>query len=144
MFSPLSRCKPSLQALNDNRARATAAIADTSASNLALLFSQHTEQSSNNPGTACAERVSEGDSTTVKVDLVLAKVQDLHVCKSYNTEGLVDLEGVDRALLNTGVLESFGDGQSRGSGELGRVLSSIAPTKDLSDRLQAQLLQFCF
>jgi hypothetical protein len=38
------------------------------------------------------------------------------------------------------VLQRLGHGQSRGSGELGGVLLSIAPTKDLADGLQAVLL----
>lgn len=62
--------------------------------------------------------MTKGDSTTVKVDLVLADAEKLHVGKSDNTESLVDLESVNVLLLDTGVLESLGHGKSGSSGEL--------------------------
>lgn len=85
--------------------------------------------------------MTKGDSTTVEVDLVLADTEKLHVGKSDNTESLVDLESVNILLLDTGVLESLGHGKSGGGGELGGLVSSLTPTQDLSNGLQAELLE---
>lgn len=77
----------------------------------------------------------------MKVDLVLADTQDLHVCESNDTKGLVDLKGVDVVLAHACVLQSLGHGKSRCSGELGGVLSSVTPSEDLCNGLQVELLE---
>jgi hypothetical protein len=84
--------------------------------------------------------VTKGNGTSVKVDLVLVDAKDLHVGQRNNTESLVDLESINGGDVNLGVLQSLGYGQSGGSGKFRRVLLSIAPAKDLADRLQAVLL----
>ena len=84
--------------------------------------------------------MSNGNSTTVDVDLFLRETEELQVGKSHNTEGLVDLEGIDSILGDTGVLESLRDGQSRGSGELAGLLLSVTPAENLGNGLEAKLL----
>lgn len=85
--------------------------------------------------------MAESDGTTVNVDLVLAQVEELHVGERNDGESLVDLESVDSALLDTGVLQSLGDGEGRGGGELGGVLSGVSPSEDLADGLEVVLLE---
>lgn len=85
--------------------------------------------------------MAERNSTTVEVDLVLGDSEKLHVGERDDGEGLVDLEGVDLGLLDTGVGESLGDRERGGGGELGWVLSGVTPAEDLADWLEAQLLQ---
>ena len=85
--------------------------------------------------------MAEGNGTTVEVDLILADSEKLHVGKSDNTESLVDLESINILLLDTGVLESLRHGERGSGGELGRLVSSLTPTQDLSNGLQAELLE---
>lgn len=68
-----------LQRLDDNGRGTASAIADTSAANLALLLLEHTEQSGCNPCARGTKGVTESNGTSVKVDLVLADAEDLHV-----------------------------------------------------------------
>lgn len=82
--------------------------------------------------------------TSVKVDLVLGDAKNLHVGECNNAEGLVDLESVDGGDVNLGVLQGLRHGQRRRGGELGRVLLSVTPAKDLADGLQAVLLDSLF
>jgi hypothetical protein len=84
--------------------------------------------------------VTERNSTTVEVDLVLLDVQNLHVGKRDDTESLVDLKSINGGQLDLGVLQSLGHRESRCRGELGRILLSITPPKDLANRLQVVLL----
>lgn len=84
--------------------------------------------------------MAESDGTTVEVDLVLTDAAELHVGKSDDGEGLVDLESVNGADLDTGVLQSLGHGERGSGGELVRRVSSIAPAPDLSNGLQTVLL----
>ena len=84
------------------------------------------------------------NGTAVEVDLVLIDTQDLHVGKRDNAEGLVDLESINGRKLDLGVLQSLGHGESGRGGELGGVLLSITPAKDLANGLQAMLLDGLF
>lgn len=88
--------------------------------------------------------MAERDSTTVQVDLVFWDTKDLHVGERNDTEGLVDLEGIDSRELYLGVLQSLGHGERRGGGELGGVLLSVTPAEDLSNGLEAVLLDSLF
>lgn len=81
------------------------------------------------------------NGTSMQVDLVLTDVEELHVGQCDNGEGLVDLEGVDGALLDTSVLERLGDSKSGSSGELGRVVGGVSPSEDLGNGLQVVLLK---
>jgi hypothetical protein len=128
---------------NDGRSTATT-IADTSAANLALLLLEHTEKGGCDPGTRCTKCVTKSNGTSVKVDLVFADAQDLHVRQGNDTEGFVDLESINGGELDLGVLQSLGHGQSGGSGELGGVLLSVTPAKDLANGLQSVLLDSFF
>jgi len=130
-----------LQALNNHCTGSTTTVANSSTANLAFLLPKDSKKSGDNPCTTCSERVAEGDGTTVEVDLVLANTEQLHVGERDNTEGLVDLECVDLVLLYTGVLQRFWYGESWCCGELGWIVCSITPTKNLSDWLQTELLQ---
>ena len=130
-----------LQALNDNCRSTSTTVADACASDLALLLPQNTEKCGCDPGTRGTERVAKRNSASVEVDLVLTDVEQLHVGQCDNGEGLVDLEGVDGALLDTSVLERLGDSKSGGGGELGGVVRSVSPAEDLSDGLQVVLLK---
>jgi hypothetical protein len=84
--------------------------------------------------------VAECDSTTVDVDLIFADTKNLHVRKRDDTEGLVDLESINSGLLNLGVLQGLGHSEGWCSGEFGRVLLSISPSKNLANWLQVVLL----
>ncbi len=133
-----------LQGLDDDGRSTAATIADASATNLALLLLEHTKKSSCDPGAGSTKCVTESDSTSVKVDLILCDTKDLHVGQRNNTEGLVDLEGVDGGEVHLGVLQSLGHGQGRSSGELGGVLLSITPAKNLANGLKTVLLDSLF
>lgn len=84
--------------------------------------------------------MADGDGTTVQVDLVFFNTKDLHVGEGNDTEGLVDLESVDSGELHLCVLQSLGHGERRGGGELGGVLLRVTPAEDLSNGLEAVLL----
>lgn len=84
--------------------------------------------------------MAERNGTAVEVDPVLVDTQNLHVGKRDNTEGLVDLESVNGRKLYTGVLQSLGHSERRCGGELGRVLLSITPSKDLANGLEVVFL----
>ena len=88
--------------------------------------------------------MAESNSTSVKVDLILADAKELHVGQRNNAESLVDLERIDVFNVNLGVLQGLGHGQSRSCSELGGVLLSITPAKDLANGLQAMLLDGLF
>lgn len=84
--------------------------------------------------------MTESHRTSVEVDLVLLDTEDLHVGQRNNAESLVDLESVNVGNVNLGVLQGLGHGQGGGSSELGGVLLSITPAKDLANGLEAVLL----
>lgn len=84
--------------------------------------------------------MTESHSTSVEVDLVLLDTEDLHVGQRNNAESLIDLESVNLGDVNLGVLEGLGHGKGGGSGELGGVLLSVTPAKDLANGLEAVLL----
>jgi hypothetical protein len=84
--------------------------------------------------------VAECNSTTVDVDLVFADTKNLHIRKRDDTEGLVDLESINSGLLHLGVLQSLGHSEGGRGGELGRVLLSISPSKNLANWLQVVFL----
>jgi hypothetical protein len=130
----------SLKGLKNQGAGTATTVADANAAELTLLGAQHTKESGHDAGTTGTERVSNGDSTTVDVDLLLGESEKLQIGKGHNTEGLVDLESIDGILSDTGVLKSLGDGQSRGGGELAGLLLSVTPAEDLSNRLETKLL----
>jgi hypothetical protein len=88
--------------------------------------------------------VAKGNRTSVEVHLILTQSKDLHVCQGNDTEGLVDLKGINGALLNTGMLQGFWDREGRGRGELGRVLCCVAPAEDLADRGEVVFLESGF
>jgi hypothetical protein len=129
-----------LQRLNNNGRSTTTSVANSGAADLAVLLLEHTEEGGCYPGTGSTERVAKCNSTTVDVDLVFADTQNLHVRKRDNTEGLVDLESVNSGLLDLGVLQSLGHSEGGRGGELGRVLLSISPSKNLANRLEVVLL----
>lgn len=129
-----------LDRLNDDGGGTTTTVADTGSANLAALLAEDAEQGGDDASAGAAERVAKGDGTAVKVDLVLGDAANLHVRKSDDGEGLVDLESIDSAELNTGVLEGLGHGERGGSGELGGAVSGIAPAHDLANGLQTVLL----
>lgn len=128
---------------NESRSTATT-VADTGYTNLALLFSENSKQSCDNTSSTGTERVAECNSTAVKVDLVLAQAQDLHVGKCDNAESLVDLICVNVILVHASVLQGLWHGKCGCSGELGRVVCGITPAEDLGDGLQVELLQLGF
>lgn len=130
----------SLNGLNHQGAGTATTVTDADAAKLATLGAQDTEKGRHNAGTTGTERVSNGDRTTVNVDLVLGETKKLQIGKSHNTEGLVDLKGIDGVLGHTGVLQGLGDSQSRSSGELAGLMRSVTPTQDLGNRLEAELL----
>lgn len=84
--------------------------------------------------------MAECDSTTVQVDLIFLNTKNLHVSEGNDTESLVDLESIDSRELHLCVLQSLGHGERWGSGELGGVLLSVTPAEDLSNGLEAVLL----
>ena len=84
------------------------------------------------------------NGTSVQVHLVLAEVEQLHVGQSDNRESLVDLKSINSALFDASVLESLGDGKRGRGSELGGVLCSITPAKNLSNGLQVVLLESGF
>jgi hypothetical protein len=88
--------------------------------------------------------VAKSNRTTVQVDLILAQSQQLHVRERNNGESLIDLERIDGALLDPCVLERLGNSERGSGGELGWVLSCVAPAKNLSNGLQAVLLNCLF
>ena len=106
-----------LQTLNHNSTRATTAIANPRAPNLALLFPKHAEKRRGYACSRCTERVSQCDGAAVEVDFVLAQVQQLHICERDDAEGFVDFEGIDFALFDAGVLERFWYREGRCGGE---------------------------
>jgi hypothetical protein len=138
------QCHDLLQRLNDDGRSATTSVADASATDLALLLPQYTEQCGCNPSTGSTERMAERNGSTVEVDLVFLDAEDLHVGKSDDTERLVDLERIDGGQLNLGVLQGLGHGESRSRGELGRVLLRVTPAEDLTNGLKAVLLNGLF
>lgn len=88
--------------------------------------------------------MTESYSTSVKVDLVLLDTENLHVGQRDNAESLVDLESVNIGDVYLGMLQSLGHRQGGGGGELGGVLLSITPAKDLANGLEAMLLDSLF
>lgn len=134
------RIFPLKQGLDHQSAGTATAVADADAAKLALLCLEDTDQGGQNASTTGTKRVTDGNSTTVDVDLILGEAEQLHVGQSDNTEGLVDLEGVNRLLGHASVLQSLGDSQGGGGGELAGLLLGITPAADLSDGLQAKLL----
>lgn len=128
------------EGLNNQGTGTATAVADADAAELALLGLEDTNQSRQDTGTAGTERVANGNSTTVNVDLVLRKAKQLHVGQSDNAEGLVNLESINGLLGHASVLESLGNSQSRGSSELVGGVSGITPAEDLGNRLEAELL----
>jgi hypothetical protein len=133
--------RPLDQRLDNNRRRATSAIANARAPNLPLCLLQHTQQCGCDPRTGRTKRVSQRDRATIHVNLILVDTQDLHVRERDDAESLVDLEGVDGGLLDSGMGESLGHGERGSRGELGGVLGSIAPAEDLSDGGEVVLLE---
>ena len=108
-----------LKLLDNHGAGSTAAVADSDTAKLAFLLPEHTEKGGDDTSTRAAERVAEGDGTTVKVDLILFDVEELHIDQGDDGESLVDLVGVDLLLSHASVLESFGNCEGRCSGEFG-------------------------
>lgn len=85
--------------------------------------------------------MADGNGATVDVDLLRRKAEDLHVGESDNREGLVDLVEINVLLLDTGMLDGLGNGDSRGSGKALGLVGGITPTKDLGDGLDTKLLK---
>ena len=54
--------------------------------------------------------MTNGDGATKDVDFVIAETQQLHIGKSNDGEGLVDLVEVDLVSGKTGVLDGLGNG----------------------------------
>lgn len=130
-----------LQALDNKSTSSSTTVADSGNTNLALLLPENTEEGCDNSCTAGTERVSECNSSTVKVDLVLAQTAKLHICESDNTESLVDLESVNVLLLHTGVLDGLWHGEGGCGGEVHRGVLGFTPAENLCNRLEVELLE---
>jgi hypothetical protein len=130
-----------LQRLDNDSTSTTTAVADSSTTKLSLLSLQDTQQRGQNASTTGTEWVADSDGATVDIDFVLRQSKQLHVCKGHNAESLVDLESINSILRHASVLQSFGNGQRRGGGELAGRMSSVSPAKDLSNGFKVKLLQ---
>lgn len=69
--------------------------------------------------------MTEGDSSTVDVDLGGIYVHDLFGSANDNAKGLVEFEERDVILRNTSLLQSLGNGDGGSSREVHRVGSSV-------------------
>jgi hypothetical protein len=98
-----------LYQFNHHGTSTASSIADTCTSKFAALRLQNSQQGGQYACTARTQRVANGDSTAVEVDLVLREAKQLHICKGYNTEGLVYFKDINILLRHTGVPESLGN-----------------------------------
>lgn len=63
-------------------------------------------------GTSTSERMSEGNSTTLGVNLLGIELQDVHAVQSLTGEGFVEFIDIDIGGLETSLLEGLGDSES--------------------------------
>lgn len=82
-------------------------------------------QQSNKQQKSIPNWVTQGNTTTVNVDLSWVQVKDLDVGQSDNTEGFVDLPEVDVLNLEAGSLQGNRDGKRRSEREVNRSSLSI-------------------
>jgi len=83
------------------------------------------DEGNDNTRAGVAYGVTQSDSATVDVDLGSWDVENLLGDVNDNGEGLVDLEQGDVINGQAGFLQSLGDGDSRGGGEVDGVNASI-------------------
>ncbi|KAI6748131.1 hypothetical protein HG531_008673 [Fusarium graminearum] len=127
--------------LNDHSGSTTATVADTNGTDLGLPLLKYGGKGGDNTSTRAAERVADGNGTTVDVNLVRVKAEDLHVGEGNGREGLVDLVVLNLLGGQAGVLDSLGNSQSRSDSETLRLTLSITPTKNLGNGLKVELLE---
>ena len=72
-----------------------------------------------------SDGMTQSDSATVNVHLGSRDVENLLSDVDDNGEGLINLEQGDVVNSQTSLLQSLGDSQSRGSGEVNRVDAGI-------------------
>ncbi|KAH3661898.1 hypothetical protein OGAPHI_006077 [Ogataea philodendri] len=114
-------------------------VTNTSGSVLAAFLGQHRQQGDNDSGTRAAQRMANGNSSSVDVDFSQVEIQKLGVGKTNNRERLVEFEVVNVLQLQSGVLDGLRNSQRWGSGEVDWGVCSVSPTNDLGNWLQSQL-----
>lgn len=101
---------------------------------------QNRVKSDNDSGTGTSEGMANGNSSSVHVDLGGVQIQQLGVGQTNHREGLVELVKVNVLGLEASSLQSHGDSQSGGSGELDGFIGSLAPRHNLEQGLETELL----
>jgi len=84
--------------------------------------------------------VTERDSTTVDVDLVIGDVEELLVGKRDDGESLVELIEINLGSINTSSLKSLGNSLSGSSSEPDGVLLVVSIAEDTADNIELVLL----
>src|ERR1700722_13508485 len=93
--------------LQDNRVALSAAGADRGAAVAAAATAQLVDERADDARAGSADRVTEGNSTTVDVDLVLVDAEHPDRVERDRGEGLVDLPQVDVLGFQAGLLQSL-------------------------------------
>jgi hypothetical protein len=84
--------------------------AHASQTDLLLRPPRLTENGAYLPGASCTQWVTQGNSTTPGVDLLVVETKHVQTIYRHRGKGFVDLNDVDVVLGQTELLEQFGDG----------------------------------
>ena len=98
------------------------------------------EESSNHTSSGHTERVTNGDGTSVDVDLVPAETKLLDTVSGLRGEGFVDLKEINVLKLETGLLDGGGDGNSGSDSHDSGVDTNNGGGAEDSHHLESKLL----
>ena len=101
---------------------------------------QFSKQSADLAGTSASKRVTECNSTTLGVDLLLGNTKLVDTPDALGSEGLVDLVDVDIILSDAGLLQSNGDSLPRANTHEEGLDADDAGGNVLAEDLLAQTL----
>ena len=74
------------------------------------------------------QHMTNGDSSSMKIDFVGRQSQQLHVRKRNDTECLVDLKGINIVLVHARMFQSLGNCQCGGGGEFAGLMCCVTPS----------------